>query len=100
MDNRFILFHSPFNIIIIIINAAFLLFLHFKYRKHKVILWLADIPAAIISIIFFGGLCLIPLIITQDYNLTTGWYYLTGLSHIKDSYASFLIEINMLTVLG
>jgi hypothetical protein len=90
----------PYNIFIIFVFAAILLFLHLRYWESPVITWISSIPAAISSISVYAFLILLLGFIPQNSQETSKFLGYTGLSHIKSSWPFLLIQFYFLTSLG
>jgi hypothetical protein len=90
----------PFNILIIFVFAALLLFFHLRYRESNVVTWISSIPAAISSISIYAFLVLLLGFIPQNSQETSKFLSYSGLSHVKSSWPFILIQFYFLTSLG
>jgi hypothetical protein len=90
----------PYNLYIILVFAAILIFLHIKYKDSPTVKWISSIPAAISSISIYALLVLLLGFIPQSENESSKFLYYSGLSHVKNSWPFVLIQFYFLTVLG
>ncbi len=90
----------PVNFWIIIIYFGILLAIHLKYRELEIIIWISGVPASVSAITSYSILILLLGFIPQSQEISTGFLYLTGLSHINNSWEFLLIQFYLLTSLG
>jgi hypothetical protein len=90
----------PYNLQFGIAFMALLLFLHVYYRQTNVIKWMSRVPAAMSAIVLFTLLVLILGLTKQNEPDASEISRLTGLSHVRNSYAFLLSGLYLLTCLG
>jgi hypothetical protein len=89
----------PYNLIIILVLTAILVFLHVKYRNRPVIKWLSSIPCSVSAISVYALLVLLLGFIPQQES-QSDWLQMTGLGHLKNSMPFLLIQCYLLVSLG
>jgi hypothetical protein len=91
---------APYNIYIVFLFWAFLIFFHINYRKKAIGAWVSGVPSAICAIALFALLILLMGIIPQENENSAKWLKLMGLTHIKTSWIFQLAQVYFLTALG
>jgi len=99
-NTRFVAPSSPVNVVFILIFAFLLILISVFFRKNSVIQWLASVPAAITSSVGLTFSVLLMGVILQDDSQASDILRRTGLSHITESRAFFLLMLFFLTALG
>ncbi|MCF8381793.1 MAG: cytochrome c biogenesis protein ResB [Bacteroidales bacterium] len=90
----------PLNALIGVSFAFILVFLHIFYSDYDSVKWLARVPASISSVVLFTFLTLILGLSIQNDPHASKILKITGLSHVRTSFAFLFSGMYLLTTLG
>ena len=97
---RFNLPQYPLNVVFVLVFISVIIFLHFKYYKHWLIIWFSNIPSAIIAIVMITILSLTPSLFLHGESANYEWYSFLSFSHIQNSLLFIILELYILAALG
>ncbi len=89
----------PYTIYLILALIAILLFIHLTFRNAPLTRWFSSVPCSVSAISVYALLVMLLGFIPQQGG-QAGWLQLTGLSHLKNSWPFYLIQLYVIFSLG